>query len=128
MEAEEQEQTGPLCFAETPPSLPQSSSPSPKLKVPRRKKRKKQATPPSSYQVLCKERQEKECFTCEKKACTSCRKTPQEIFQTRQALWAKAKQEEERLRETIRQEARGLLLKQDADTSHRDPGQPSQGR
>ena len=63
-----------------------------KVKAPTQQKPKKKAASP--YQVKIKERQEKVCFTCEKKACTSCRKTPQEIFQTRQTLWAKALQEE----------------------------------
>lgn len=61
------------------------------------KKKKPQTTFAIRFQILLKERQEKECFTCEKKACTKCRKTPEEIFQTRQKLWAKALQTEEAL-------------------------------
>lgn len=58
-----------------------------------RLKKRKKRRPPSAYEIQVKERQEKECFICEKKNCMSCRKTPQEIFQTRQKLWAKAQEE-----------------------------------
>ena len=58
-----------------------------------RMKKRKKRRPPSAYEMQVKERLEKECFICEKKGCTSCRKTPQEIFQTRQKLWAKAQEE-----------------------------------
>jgi hypothetical protein len=73
---------------------PSSSKAIRKFQAKLRRKRKKK--PPSPYEIQVRERQEKECFFCERKACTSCRRTPQEIFQTRQKLWAKALEEEAR--------------------------------
>ena len=118
MEEEEQEQETPI--PKPPPPQAQSqiqiqaSSSQPLTQVPFTipgKVTKTKKKPASAYQILCKERQEKECFTCEKKGCTSCRRTPEEIFQTRQTLWAKALQEEANLKKKI-QAQEDLLLSQ----------------
>ncbi len=61
----------------------------------------KNKPPPSTYLIryrnICKERLGKECFTCGRKGCTECRKSPDEIHRTSQTLWARAIREEEYL-------------------------------
>ena len=47
------------------------------------------------YKKICKERAEKECFTCKTKGCTQCRKTPEEIHLTSKVYWTQAKGNQE---------------------------------
>ena len=72
-------------------------------KVPKVQRKVQKKASPSPFAVWLKEKQEKVCFSCQKKACTSCRKAPEEIFATRQTLWAKALQEEARLKEALQE-------------------------
>ena len=79
-----------------PSSLSQQASPSQAIKV----KKKKRTQTPKAFSF----KETKECFTCEKTTPCSCRKTPEEIFKTRQTLWAKALQTEKELKEKTIQE------------------------